>query len=78
MLDVSTVPECINIQNDSSSLDDTNPTIKVLHYPEISNDLMDGTTKYLNLKQTLLSKNWLTDSFCSEMENDQPKKIHAH
>ena len=34
---------------------------------------MDGTTKDLQLKEILLSKNWLSDSLCSEISNYYPK-----
>ena len=36
---------------------------------------MDGATKDLQLKETLLSKNWLTDSLCSEMSKYYPQKM---
>ena len=73
-LDASTGPECITTENDSSPLLSTKLSIKVLHYPDFFNDLMDGATKDLQLKETLMSKNWLTDSLCSEMSNYYPPK----
>ena len=48
--------------------------MKVLYYPDFFNDLMDGATKDLQLKETLMSKKWFTDSLCSEMTNYYPKK----
>ena len=63
-LDVSTAPECITDVNNSSPLNITTTTIKVLDYPDFFNDLMDGATKDLQLKEIRLSKNWLSDSLC--------------
>ena len=74
-LDITNVPECITAENDSSPLDLTSPTLKVIHYPDFYDNLMDGVTKDLQLKETLLSKNWLTDSLSSEISNYYKKMI---
>ena len=35
---------------------------------------MDGVTKDLQLKETLLSKNWRSESLCPKMSNYYPPK----